>query len=101
HLDNGIANQVMPHYMFYAPCLDDKDVGGGWIPGGYQPFVVNSGNVLDKSHSIFNYIIIAAGETEKAKIMEGNKNLLQRLAAYNALLKIGASNNNMMEHHSR
>src|SRR5215831_783623 len=67
---NGIENQVMPHYMFYAPYLDDNDVGGLWMTGGHSVFTVNSGEALDKSHSIFNYIIIAAGETEKAKILE-------------------------------
>ena len=90
--DEGIINQVMPHYMFYAPYLDDKDVGGGWTPGGYQPFVVSSGMVLDKSHSIFNFIIIAAGESEKAKIVEANKDLLRRLAEYKAELKVETNN---------
>jgi hypothetical protein len=75
--DMRIINEVMPHYMFYAPRADNNDIGGAWITGGYQPFAVNSGdNILDKSHSIFNYIIIAAGEAEKAKIMEENKGLL-------------------------
>jgi hypothetical protein len=93
---SGMINTTMPHYMFFAPCVDNRDIGGGWVPGGHQPFVVNSGPALvktytlDKAHSIFNYIIIAAGETEKAKIIEENKNLLQRLAAYKSYLKIDA-----------
>ncbi|HTQ27277.1 MAG TPA: hypothetical protein VMI35_04080 [Puia sp.] len=88
HLDGGIGNMVMPHYMFYAPGVDDHDIGGGWQPGGHQPFVASTGAVLDKSHSIFNYIILAAGETEKARIVEENKDLLQRLAAYKSILKV-------------
>jgi len=92
HNDEGMVNQVMPHYMFYAPYLDDNDIGGGWVAGGHQPFAVNSGNVLDKSHSIFNFIIIAAGETEKAKIIEENKDLLRRLAEYKPILKVETSN---------
>jgi len=88
HVDQGITNQVMPHYMFCAPYLDDHDVGGGWVDGGHQPFVVNSGDALDRQHSIFNYIILAAGETEKAKIIEENKDLLRRLAAYKSVLTV-------------
>jgi hypothetical protein len=87
--EDGFENSVMPHYMFYAPRVDNRDIGGAWIPGGVQPFAVNNDkNVLDKAHSIFNYIIIAAGETEKAKILEENKDLLRRLAEYNPTLKV-------------
>ncbi|PWT77663.1 MAG: hypothetical protein C5B59_03395 [Bacteroidetes bacterium] len=88
HVGNEMQNQVMPHYMFYAPYLSDEDIGGGWVPGGYQPFAVNSGPVLDKAHSIFNYIIIAAGETEKAKIVADNEDLLKKLGEYKAFLKV-------------
>jgi hypothetical protein len=97
-LDQGIVNHVMPHYMFYAPCIDNNDVGGKWVTGGHHPFVINSGGVLDKAHSIFNFIIIAAGETEKAKIIEENKDLLRRLAEYKSCLKI-ETNNTMGGHH--
>ena len=93
---NGIGNMVMPHYMIYAPFLDDADIGGGWIPGGHQPFIIGTGDALDKAHSIFNYIGIAAGETEKAKIVEGDKELLARLAAYKPSLKIDL--NDSMSH---
>jgi hypothetical protein len=99
---SGMINMTMPHYMFFAPCVDNKDIGGGWVPGGHQPFVVNSGPALvkaytlDKAHSIFNYIIIAAGETEKAKIIEENKILLERLAAYKSYFKMSTGSG--MEH---
>jgi len=83
-----IVNMVMPHYMFYAPYVDDNDIGGGWIPGGHQPFIASTGQVLDKEHSIFNYIIIAAGETEKSRIVEESKDLLQKLGAYRSFLKV-------------
>ncbi len=84
----GVINIVMPHYMFYAPYLDNAEIGGGWIAGGHQPFIISTRDVLDKAHSIFNYIGIAAGETEKAKIIEDNKELLSRLAAYKPYLKV-------------
>ena len=92
----GIINIVMPHYMFYAPYLDNADIGGGWIAGGHQPFIISTGDALDKAHSIFNYIGIAAGETEKAKIIEDNKELLTRLAAYKPYLKVDL--NDSMSH---
>src|SRR5215831_2000469 len=98
HTSAGIVNMVMPHYMIYAPYLDDADIGGGWIPGGHQPFIINTGNALDKAHSIFNYIGIAAGETEKAKIVAENEELLKRLAAYNPDLKVDLSVS--MSHHN-
>jgi len=96
----GIINMVMPHYMFYAPYMDDADIGGGWVTGGHQPFIINTGDALDKAHSIFNYIGIAAGETEKAKIVEDNKELLAKLAAYKSFLKIDL-NDSTMHHHSQ
>src|ERR1700676_468947 len=59
-VDKGIINEVMPHYMFYAPGVDNKDIGGAW-DGGHSPFAINSGDFLDKEHSIFNLIILPAG----------------------------------------
>jgi hypothetical protein len=96
-LESGITTQVMPHYMLYAPYLDDKDIGGQWVAGGHQPFAVNSGPLLDKARSIFNYIIIAAGETEKTKIIGENKELIEKLAAYKSFFKVETAINN--EHH--
>jgi len=97
--EQGIVNEVMPHYMFYAPYLDDHDIGGIWVTGGHSPFMVNSGEALDKSHSIFNFIIIAAGETEKAKILEDNKDLMRRLAEYKPFLKIVTGNEALQHTH--
>jgi hypothetical protein len=98
--DMGIINEVMPHYMFYAPRVDNNDIGGAWVTGGHQPFAVNSGDDnLDKSHSIFNYIIIAAGEAEKAKIMDENKELLSRLATYQPYFKVEMGVSEQEHHH--
>jgi hypothetical protein len=105
HADGGgMTNMTMPHYMFYSPCVDNKDIGGVWIPGGHQPFVVNSGPALGKHYTlerpyqIFNYIIIAAGETEKAKIIKENKILLERLAAYKPYFKMDAGSGMQQGH---
>jgi hypothetical protein len=88
HVDStsGIVNMVMPHYMFYAPRVDNTDIGGVW--DAHSPYAINSQRNLDKEHSIFNYIILPAGDTEKAMIIEENKDLLRRLAEYQACLKI-------------
>jgi len=97
HADDGFANSVMPHYMFYAPRVDNKDIGGDW-DGGHSPFAVSpSDNLLDKEHSIFNLIILPAGDAEKAKIIEQNKALLEKLAAYKPYFKIDT--HPPMEHH--
>jgi hypothetical protein len=95
-VDKEVINEVMPHYMFYAPRIENKDIGGAW-DGGHSPFAINSGDFLDKEHSIFNLIIVPVGETEKEKIIEENKNLLDRLAAYKPYFKID-TNGGKMEH---
>jgi len=85
YVDNKIVNQVLPHYMFYAPRVDNDDIGGKWDGG---PFAIGSGDIFDKEHSIFNLIIIPAGATEKASIIEANKELIRRLAEYRPFLKV-------------
>jgi hypothetical protein len=97
HGDDGFTNSVMPHYMFYAPRVDDKDIGGAF-DGGHSPFAISpTDNLLDKQHSIFNLIILPAGDAEKAAILEQDKGLLERLAAYKPYLKIAPST--AMMHH--
>ena len=63
----------MPHYMFYAPNLSSKDVGGGPVMGQY-PYLINAG-----PHA---YIILNVGETEKAQITRESQNLLRELCAH-------------------
>src|SRR5450432_1041475 len=97
HVDStsGIVNMVMPHFMFYAPRVDNTDIGGVW--DAHSPYAINSGPVLDKEHSISNYIILPAGDTEKAAIIEENKDLLRRLAEYQSCLRIEPTADN--HHH--
>jgi hypothetical protein len=83
---SDIENMVMPHYMFYAPRVDNADIGGVW--DAHSPFAIDSGLILDKEHSIFNYIILPAGDTERARIIDSNKDLLRRLAEYKSYLKV-------------
>jgi len=63
----------MPHYMFYAPNLMSKDVGGGPIMGPY-PYLVNPG-----PHA---YIIVNVGEAEKAQINREERDLLKEVCSY-------------------
>ena len=84
--EKEVVNMVMPHFMFYAPRVDNKDIGGVWY--AHSPYAINSGDILDKEHSIFNYIILPAGDMEKAAIIEENKDLLRRLAEYKPYLKV-------------
>jgi hypothetical protein len=93
---DGIVNQVLPHYMFYAPGVDNEDFGGKW--DGHGPFAIGTGDVLDKKNSIFNFIIIPAGEMEKAGIIEANKDLLRRLGQYKPYLKINTETSPATHH---
>jgi len=63
----------MPHYMFYAPNLTSKELGGGPVMGLY-PYLVNPGPPA--------YLIVNVGETEKAQINEEESSLLRDLCAY-------------------
>lgn len=63
----------MPHFMFYAPHLTSKDIGGGPVMGRY-PYLVNPG-----PHA---YIIVNVGEKEKAQISQQEAGLLRDLCAF-------------------
>ena len=75
----------MPHYMFYAPNLTSKELGGGPVMGLY-PYLVNPG-----PHA---YLIVNVGETEKAQINKEERSLLEDLCAYRSYFcaKEGATN---------
>jgi len=63
----------MPHYMFYAPNLSSKEIGGGPVMGRY-PYLINPG-----PHA---YMIVNVGEAEKAQINGEEADLLKELCAY-------------------
>ena len=86
--EHKVLTMHMPHYMFYAPYLTNDDIGN--IPDGRQggPFLVNpEAMFLGKRKAPYGYIIVPAGEKERAKIIDDNKALLQRLAAYSPYFK--------------
>jgi hypothetical protein len=77
-----------PHYMFYAPYLTNADIGN--LPDGQAdgPFLVNpEAMFLGKTKAPYGYIIVLAGEKERAKIIADNKALLKRLEDYKSFMK--------------
>jgi hypothetical protein len=68
------ATMNMPHYMFYAPNVKNKDIGGNSF--GPYPFVLSMSPGRD------DYIILLVGEAEKAKILLESKDLLTELCSY-------------------
>lgn len=91
--DHKVMTMIMPHYMFYAPYLTNADIGN--IPDGQAdgPVVINQLDMfLGERKGPYGYIILGAGETEKAKIINGNKDLLKRLADYRPYLKAEPGN---------
>ena len=87
--NHQIMTMSMPHYMFYAPYMNDTDIGGDINQG---PFVNNPDNTLlgDKKGP-YGYIILPAGEVEAAKIVKDSGDLLKRLVAYRSYYKIKAT----------
>jgi hypothetical protein len=85
---HNVMTMHMPHYMFYAPYLTNDDIGN--IPDGQAdfPLLVNpEAMFLGKRKAPYGYIIVPAGEKERAKIVADNKVLLTRLADYRSYLK--------------
>ena len=68
------ATMNMPHYMFYAPNVKNKEIGGSGF--GLYPFILSMSPGRD------DYIILLVGETEKAKILSESKDLLADLCLY-------------------
>ncbi len=65
----------MPHFMFFAPNLTEKDVGSGQSMNPY-PYLINPGPM--------GYIILNSGEAEKAAINRASQELLKETCAYRA-----------------
>ena len=84
--NNQVMTMSMPHYMFYAPYLNNSDIGGDTTNG---PFVNNPDNaVLGDRKGPYGFIILPAGKSEQAQIVKANGDLLKRLAAYKSYFKI-------------
>jgi hypothetical protein len=85
---NKVLTMKMPHYMFYAPYMTNTDIGN--IPNGEAdgPMLVHPESLfLGEKKAPYGYIIVPAGEKERATIIAENKDLLKRLGDYRAFLK--------------
>jgi hypothetical protein len=75
----------MVHLMFYAPHLADADIAG--TPGldPLRAFIFEEGIPQQR------YMVVFAGEAERARIQSDEKALLGDLCAYRAVLCTAAS----------
>lgn len=87
--DTMVKTMSGPHYMFYAPYLTNSDIGNTITAEPRGPVIVNGGStILGERKGPFGYIILPVGAMEKAKIIEDNKELLNRLIDYKPYFKI-------------
>lgn len=68
--NDNVATQNIPHVMYYAPNVSNKDVGGG-KPGSPYPFII-----LHGSHG---YNVQLLGVTERAALTKEYEGMLARL----------------------
>jgi hypothetical protein len=73
-----IVTMHMPHYMFYALGATDRDIGGKQF--SEYPFVLNPAG------GPHGYMILLAGETERAKILADQQALVKQLCDYRSYL---------------
>jgi hypothetical protein len=82
--DMKVHTMPMPHLMFYAPSITNEDIGAAPDLSLHSsllyPFIDKQG-IAEQS-----YMIQLIGETEKARIMADEKNLVAALCAYRASL---------------
>jgi hypothetical protein len=84
--NNKIITMSMPHIMFYAPYMNNADIGGDTNNG---PFIGNPDNtVLGDKKGPYGYVIVPEGELEQAQIVKASSDLLKRLVAYKSYYKI-------------
>jgi hypothetical protein len=82
--NNHIMSMSMPHYMFYAPYMNNADIGGDMNNG---PFIPDD-TVMGEKKEPYNYIILPAGEKEAAQLIKDGSDLLKRLIAYKSYYKV-------------
>jgi hypothetical protein len=93
-----IITTIGPHYMLYAPYLTDENAH--YRTGTDGLILANPGNtVLGQGKGPFGYVIVVAGDAEKAVIVEEGKDLLKRLAAYKDYFKTETTSGSGHHHH--
>jgi hypothetical protein len=83
--DGKVHTMPMIHLMFYAPHLTDTDIAGVPALDPLRAFVFEEGIAQQR------YMIVFAGESERARIMSDEKVLLGDLCAYRAVLCLPAA----------
>ena len=78
--DQSVQTMSVPHVMYYAPGVTDKDIGArpGVSPG--SPFIVREGT------SQQSFMLQSVGKTEAAAIVAAERALLQDLCTYRDVL---------------
>jgi hypothetical protein len=76
-IDSTVVTMSLPHHMFYAPNLTDKDIGGAPPPSPY-PFIFDQGP--------HGYITLLVGAAESASIVAASQDLLKDLCAFRSVL---------------
>jgi hypothetical protein len=79
--DKMVVTMSMPHIMYYAPGLSAGDIGATRPPSPY-PFILEQGPQ--------GYMIQLIGETESARILSDNKDLVSELCSYKNILCLNA-----------
>jgi hypothetical protein len=78
--DQTVHTMSVPHVMFYAPGVTDKDIGAlPNMPGSY-PFIVREGIGAQ------SFMLQSVGKTEAAAIVAAERALLQDLCTYRDVL---------------
>jgi hypothetical protein len=85
--DTMVMSMHMPHYMFYAPYVNNADAGT--VYGSDGPFISNPGStVLGDKKGPFGYYIVRAPSDVSTKLMADGQDLLKRLEAYSPLFYV-------------
>jgi hypothetical protein len=87
--DMNVHTMAMPHLMFYAPYVNNDDIGAApdlSVPSSLlYPFIDRQGNAEQ------SYMIQLVGEAEKAKILADEKALIDDLCAWREVLCLPGS----------
>ncbi|WP_193369557.1 hypothetical protein [Pelagibius marinus] len=78
--DMKVHTRPMPHLMFYAPNLTDKDIAANLAADVSYPFIFAEG------HPAQSYMIQVVGSAESEAILTAEKDLLDKLCAYRDVL---------------
>lgn len=82
--DMKVRTMPMPHVMFYAPHITNEDLGA--VPDLSDPASLLNPFIDKQGNAEQSYMIQLIGETEKARILLDEKELIADLCAYRDVL---------------